>query len=241
MVGPVDDVTPKVAFTETQLRGFYDHLHVHVTFANARDWFMYVLSFYALLRVSEVHRLTWGDLTCTDTYIGVNVPYSKTSLTPVIIKLSIRHDWACPKRALDSYLQARNKYLSNTNITHGRQHPVFLTHPKVMTSAVTIEQSQLLLKTLITRTFPASTSALSASAYAWHSFRRGGTTAMINAGVPMAVVQAHGRWRSDCYLRYYDAIHVHTLLPTQMLQLNATTTAVAASLHTTATASHKHA
>lgn len=216
MIGPVDAVTPKAAFSETQLRAFYDHLHSNHTFLNSRDWLMYLLSFYALLRVSEVHRLRWSDLAVSGRYVGVRVPYSKTSLTPVVIKLFIRSDWACPKRAFDRYFTA---YLSTTTRMPNSNDALFVSNPKDATSAVTIEQSQRLLKTIITRTFEANSKG-PPSDYAWHSFRRGGTTALINAGVPDSMVQSHGRWRSDCYLRYYDTVNVHTLLPTQMLHLH---------------------
>ena len=35
-----------------------------------------------------------------------------------------------------------------------------------------------------------------------HSLRRGGATAAAEAGVPLATIQEHGRWRSDAVLVY---------------------------------------
>lgn len=240
LVGPVDAVTPKVAFTEQQLHSFYLLLHANHTFTNARDWLMYCLSFYALLRVSEVHRLTWGDILIGPNFVGITVPYSKTSLTPVTIKLFVRGDWACPKLAILSYQRALSAAL-NTTFWCKSSYPVFVSDPRDPDSAVTVEQSQRALKAMILRSLapsssPATSTTHPPSAYAWHSFRRGGTTALINAGVPDSIVQSHGRWRSDCYLRYYDTVNVHTLLPTQMLQLNCSPALAAATMKATATA-----
>ncbi|XP_069109619.1 integrase/recombinase xerD homolog [Argopecten irradians] len=38
--------------------------------------------------------------------------------------------------------------------------------------------------------------------YAGHSFRRGGATLAMEYGMPPAVIQAQGDWRSDCFRRY---------------------------------------
>jgi integrase len=176
---------------------------------------MYCLSFYALLRISEVHRLTWGDInTGSGTHVGVTVPYSKTSLTPVVVRLAVRGDWACPKAAYEQYLLAVAKALVGTGIRPRKSDPLFINNPKVLTSAVTEPQSQQLLKSIIARTLN-----VDPTPYAWHSFRRGGCTAMLNARVPDSIVQSHGRWRSDCYIRYYDSTNIESLLPTQLLQL----------------------
>ena len=47
-----------------------------------------------------------------------------------------------------------------------------------------------------------------------HSFRIGGTTELLLAGVPPDVVKKAGRWSSDSFLRYWrsaeDIIHVHS-------------------------------
>jgi integrase len=43
--------------------------------------------------------------------------------------------------------------------------------------------------------------------YSGHSFRRGGTTALLLAGVPEATIAAHGRWKSLAYRGYFDVQH----------------------------------
>ncbi|TFK16523.1 hypothetical protein FA15DRAFT_607129, partial [Coprinopsis marcescibilis] len=39
-----------------------------------------------------------------------------------------------------------------------------------------------------------------------HSFRIGGTTELLLAGVPPDVVKAMGRWSSDAFLRYWRSL-----------------------------------
>ena len=41
--------------------------------------------------------------------------------------------------------------------------------------------------------------------YGSHSFRRGGATAYMAAGVPYETVRMFGRWKSDCARSYIDA------------------------------------
>jgi hypothetical protein len=40
--------------------------------------------------------------------------------------------------------------------------------------------------------------------FSGHSFRRGGASFALLAGVPGELIMAHGDWRSQCYLRYLD-------------------------------------
>lgn len=40
--------------------------------------------------------------------------------------------------------------------------------------------------------------------YSGHSFRRGGATYALKIGVPGELIRAHGDWRSDSYLKYFD-------------------------------------
>ena len=45
---------------------------------------------------------------------------------------------------------------------------------------------------------------LAAHEYAGHSFRRGGATSLAVAGTPEHLIQALGRWSSDCYRLYIE-------------------------------------
>ena len=47
-----------------------------------------------------------------------------------------------------------------------------------------------------------------------HSFRKGGATGLANAGVDDSLVRAHGRWKSNAYLRY--------IVPSRSSLINAT-------------------
>ena len=43
--------------------------------------------------------------------------------------------------------------------------------------------------------------------YAGHSFRHGGATAPILAGVSDTAIMAHGRWSSQAYHAHFDHVH----------------------------------
>jgi hypothetical protein len=50
----------------------------------------------------------------------------------------------------------------------------------------------------------ANITSFDASVYASHSLRRGGCTALKNAGVPLHVIMHIGRWKSAAALLYMD-------------------------------------
>ena len=54
-------------------------------------------------------------------------------------------------------------------------------------------------------------SGLSADKYSGHSFRRGGATFAMKAGVPHNLIQAQGDWNSKAYERYLDNSFVYRL------------------------------
>ena len=57
--------------------------------------------------------------------------------------------------------------------------------------------------------------------YGWHSFRRGGTTAMFHAGVPDSLIALQGRWASLTYRRYFDNAQHHTMATSMLLHATA--------------------
>ena len=50
-----------------------------------------------------------------------------------------------------------------------------------------------------------------------HSLRRGGTTAMVAAGVREELIMKHGRWVSSTWREYIDLTHAQQLVATQAL------------------------
>ena len=48
--------------------------------------------------------------------------------------------------------------------------------------------------------------ALAGADFSSHSFRRGGATHALSSGVPVAVIQTMGDWKSNVYLSYLDQL-----------------------------------
>ena len=53
--------------------------------------------------------------------------------------------------------------------------------------------------------------------YAGHSLRRGGATALYIAGVPEAMIQQHGRWKSLAVRGYLESSVYHQMVPGMLL------------------------
>ena len=205
-----EHVTPKLPLGLEELAHLHRLIHHH-TFAGARDWASYVISFFALLRRSEIldRRLTFQHVVVLPNHTGlaITVPFSKTNLQPATVHIASRDDIFCPVKAFLSYscfIPSKLRTISTC--------PVFLSSPS--TTAVVDYQS--MLSTLKRRL---SVIGLDGSLYGWHSWRRGGTTALFVAGVNETLVQSHGRWSSLTYRIYLDTtVSVdHALVTTRMI------------------------
>ncbi len=205
--GLSESVQPKTALTWTQLTQLIDRLDsVPVSFVSARDKCLYLFSFYALLRLRECvsPRLTWDLVRLHDWGVEIVVPYSKTNLRPVSVRVVSRPDAYCPARAYQSYRA----------LTHRR-----LRAPCLPFFRLESDRSSPLSTDVALTSFKRRLSTglqLPAADYGWHSFRRGGTTALFLAGVPDSLIAIHGRWLSLTYRRYFDP-SIHFTLPTSQL------------------------
>jgi hypothetical protein len=171
-----------------------------------------LFAFYGLLRVREY---TCGALCVMDVHphrwgVSLTIPFSKTSLIPITVDIIRRDDQLCPLVALRNY---RALVPVSLQAPH---HPFFLE---------SLHSSSPLLDTqFIRRVRSLVQTALhrDPSSYAGHSFRRGGTTALLLAGVPEATIASHGRWKSLAYRGYLDVQHSRRLrlAATAQLSLN---------------------
>ena len=68
----------------------------------------------------------------------------------------------------------------------------------------------------------ATISSCDPTTFAGHSFRRGGVSALLLAGVPEATIASHGRWKSRAWTGYVDSQHSLRirLAPTAQLSLH---------------------
>lgn len=199
---------PKTAFTFRDIVTLIRAIDT-TTFDGARDALLYLLSFFGLLRRSECGpRLTMAHVTRADWGLALTIPYSKTNLRPVVIRVCARHDEVCPLAAYDRYVSLIPSRLrlpsfplfracSDRNLPHDLE---------LANSALLRRVADVLCKGQAQHPQPRT--------YGWHSFRRGGTTLMFIAGVPESLIAAHGRWSSLTYRRYFDN-SVHQLLPIQ--------------------------
>ena len=168
-------------------------------FDQSRDWFTYLLAFFGLLRISEFtgsNSLLWRHVTMgvdADTakkFLQVTVPFSKTSSLPHSLFISEQGDALCPVAAFIRYHSAAGQ--------HQRDSPLLLSAPGSNTG-INRRSFVRQLRQRLTHI-----DGRDSSVYSGHSFRRGGTTALLLAGISSAAVQAHGRWRSEAWRKYFE-------------------------------------
>lgn len=204
-----ETTTPKLPIGFNELAQFAKLINLS-TFEGAREWASYVLSFFGLFRRSEILdiRLKFSHIVTHDKGISITIPYSKTNLQPHVVHLCNRDDYLCPLLAFLRYRSFISPQLLSIKTC-----PAFLS--KTTTTQVVDHRSMSsTLKDRLTAV------GLDASHYGWHSWRRGGTTAMFAAGVAETLIQSHGRWASLTYRMYLDTTVSleHSLLPTESLR-----------------------
>ena len=225
---------PKQAFTLEDLCVLYQHID-HQSFTGARDWCAICLAFFGLLRVGEYMggALLYGHITVHRLGLSIRVMFSKTSLIPTTIDISSRGDQLCPSQAFAAY----RTHLSRLPFSISSNTALFLT---VLQSGqytpMTDTEFIAALRALITKAFPDRDT----QAYAGHSFRRGGATAMKLAGISDAIIQMHGRWKSDAFALYFDKQNIIDvrLLATQGMQTIASSAHMHAISHSSHSSSH---
>jgi hypothetical protein len=184
-------------------------------FEHARIWCAALLAFFGLLRIGEYcdGALSISDVSAQPYGLDIVIRRSKTSLQPVRISLAARPDALCPVAALRHYAS----FFPLLNIPSGPRDPLFVVRCRdgarleLMKPQHFVEDIRMLIQCL----FPSR----DLSDFAGHSFRRGGTTAMLQAGVSQVIVQRHGRWRSQAFQRYLDSVSspATRVIPTQAL------------------------
>jgi hypothetical protein len=194
--GSVDKVIRATPLTETHLRALYNILD-HTKKTDAILWCSYVFAFQGLLRLSEFSnkRMKLKHVTRTSHGLQLTVPFSKTDLTPTNIQLVQRDDILCPVKAFDN----AKRFLSDKPKT-----PIFSFTKDAFRKAL-----QFCIKNI---NGPKGVTS--------HSFRRGGTTALVEAEVPESYIMAHGRWTSQAWRKYIDFGLLQQHFPTKMLMLN---------------------
>lgn len=146
-----------------------------------RKFFFYMtISFCAFLRISELRNLKYKDLVLSD---------DKSTLS-ILIESSKTDQFG---RGIQTYVYNNNKiwcpilYLDAFEGMHDDDIICHLSETALRSHLYTI------LATIGIENF---------NSYSWHSFRRGGAYISGCNGVSDSVIKAHGRWKSDAYIRY---------------------------------------
>jgi integrase len=195
LFGQIDTVQPSAPVTLEDLRLLRQSLNLNDK-EQARFWFVTVLAWQALLRAGEftAGRMLWGDLEWHEWGLRITVPFSKTRITKVHVDVVRRDDWLCPVAAANNLRRLTSPW-SSTPI-FPRSYNAFNTEFKARFKAAgVIKQSK----------------------FSSHGLRRGGATALFDAGVPEPTIMAHGRWLSMAWRRYIDFEAVLHLASTKML------------------------
>ena len=156
-------------------------------------WAVMLTAFYGFLRVSEytashVRRfnplttLCMSDITTHITSISLHIKASKTDpfRQGTTIHISQNNSHLCPFQALTCYLSYRPPGSGPLFVWHDGR---FLTRQH--------------LATVLARIKPRHITSMSS-----HSFRIGAATTAAAAGFPRWLIQALGRWTSNCYREY---------------------------------------
>lgn len=222
--GLSESVQSKAALSLADLQVFYGKMNFS-RFCDSRDWLCYVFAFFGLLRIHEYigASFKFGHVKVKSWGISITIPFSKTNLQPVKVRLVRRDpsDMFDPVSAYYRYVQFIPKPIQHPNI------PFFLQRADRSIPITDTEYMETFKQRVKLWLHKKDTN------YAGHSFRRGGTTALFLAGVPETVIAAHGRWKSLAYRKYFDAA-VNKLLPTAMLyQHSISGMSLIPSIHTT--------
>jgi hypothetical protein len=179
-------------------------------FAGARDWCMYVFAFFGLLRIREFcsAALMVRDVDLAMDFVTLTIQFSKTSLLPTPIMICARADILDPVTACASYKSLLPRQMLIPSLPFFRAQPDLSPPPSPAQFVVS-------LRARLGRCRP----DVEPTDWAGHSFRRGGASALQLAGVPEALIQAHGRWRSIAYRRYFEGTAVQRLIPTRTIPL----------------------
>jgi integrase len=189
-----------LALTVQDLRAIHAKMNPS-SFEHARDWAMFSVAFFFLLRSGEYtesvkkRTLQWGDvqLDNPNQSMDLTIRFSKGSNEPVTRSSCFRRDFLCPARSITAYGHAHHKWFGG----NGRRP----TDNMFVTAAGTPMTQKALgfrLGLWLQRI------GLPKGEYSPHSFRRGGATAMFMAGIPISIISHHGRWASDAIHDYND-------------------------------------
>lgn len=185
------------------------------SYDDCRDYLAYLLAFFGTMRISEYtgnSSLLWKHVRLHTTSTGamaivLTLPFSKTSSVPEEITIieQTHNRSICP---ITTFIQFQS--LSGHRLPDSPLFTKSISSFEGISPNTFISNFRKRLQRIDGRL---------TEGYSGHSFRRGGLTALILAGVPEIQAQRHGRWSSDAYKQYLDGINIEAirLAPTAAL------------------------
>jgi integrase len=169
--------------------------------ADIKNWIILVISFFALLRISEVLKLRWMDLVKKGEVLWLHIASSKKQRewqwVPVVIQ---RNSLLCPVTALGVWAKACSR---SGNLSED-QGIFRYTNMSKVTSEKTIQvtQGRVVCKELLER------AGLNAKELITHGARRGGYQLCEHTLVAEGDAQHMGRWMQAETAKEYSGGHL---------------------------------
>ena len=188
--------------TPSILRDIHKYLDRHNNLHTA-CWAAFLLAFFLMLRKSNLvpsslakfdasKQLARKDILLCDFGLLVRISWSKTNqFGKRLLKIPILRIPAsnlCPVAAFERLLKVAPAPPSA---------PAFTFKSSPLSCVTSYRFVRVLRDSLHKAGYPSLK-------FSGHSFRRGGATCAFRAGVPGELIQLHGDWQSDAYLRYLD-------------------------------------
>jgi integrase len=189
-----------------------------------RDECVILLGFYGMMRRSEIVALTIEDVRIGThkgaRYVEVHIKRSKTDRGRVgatVTITGVTQDGLDIAGAIEEYCHLRaermpdptSPFITKWDLDALECHASVGVTGQAL--ALRLQKHLLAIK----RKYPAV--KVNPHSYAMHSLRRGGVTAAWEAGVDIAKIKAHGRWRSDAVRAYMQATRPIRLMVTSLM------------------------
>lgn len=172
------------------------------TFAKVSMYVGALIAFYGCLRASEATSLQWKDIQIMPNSSGLFITLRQTKTghgANQFVTISPLPDKTCPVAAFIKYKEQVSAYFPGGAIPQD-YYVMNTTH--LAKTPVTYQSFLSWLRTALAASLGPATDIVD---FGTHSLRRGGTTLFLQAGVPASTVKAHGRWKSDEWIKYFDA------------------------------------
>ncbi len=141
---------------------------------------MGALALYGLLRIGEILNLQIGDVVCLSDSLLINVRASKTDVfrQGSTIAVGATETVNCPVALFRQW----NMVAKQKGSLFGASRAAFVKYVKGQMASLGFDSGS----------------------YSGHSFRRGGATALLCAGVHSEIIMRKGRWKSEAFRDYLE-------------------------------------